>query len=358
MRLAEHSVPMINPEEGNGYGGGLSFCPINNSVKEFASRTAGKLLVVSDGTSYYALAWAASLPRTISVVLDGEDALPLFTMPDGVGGVFAAGNANTLRTARLFAQVRRIPCTVAPTQSSMDGVFEERGMVCAGERLEFPLATAEVVCDLALLKPTLAEGYARLLLGRLALFEARALALFVGGNAPDGERFRLLQCSDHELSAEEIVRTNAFLRRHEGAYTGEGIVLAEHCGGEHAAFRAFWALSALYAAFFKRGRPRKYVVPDYAKRAERAGVPLLAAEPPTAEEFARRAFIFERRRGDLLRELELILRGRSANLRRYNSYAQTPCTANGRRDMLYTLPELAPNGLSAIIRDFGLMEGI
>ena len=67
-----------------------------------------------------------------------------------------------------------------------------------------------------------------------------------------------------ELSPEEIVRRNARLRmlEEDGVPQGEGMRL------EGSAYTRWQALCALYLAFFAKGRPRRYAVPDYAARAE------------------------------------------------------------------------------------------
>lgn len=350
MQLAEH-VPMTNAVETGRTKDGdeLHFCSLADAVAAFAAETAGKILFVSDGEAP-ALAFAARLKRAISVVLDGADALPLFPAPDTVGAVFAAGGESTLIAARFFASVRRVPCAVAPTDGACFGIFGDMGSVFLdGASMEMPLARAKIFCDVALMEPRLDEARARLLLARLARFEARALSAF------GSHREQL--CAAEGNTPEEIVRANAALRRSEaaGAWRGEGATLAR-LYPKPAAFRAFYELSALYAAFFGCGRPRKYVVPDYAARAKRAGVSAAEVCIPTAEEYARRALVLERRRSDLLAEVQGILRGAAAETRSVCAFLKKNGGIGGISDALETLPEHCPNGLTAIIRDFGLLE--
>ena len=73
---------------------------------------------------------------------------------------------------------------------------------------------------------------------------------------------------------------------------------------------------------------------------------------PTAEEYARRALILERRRSDLLAEIRAIDRETHSVCAVLKKSGEN----SGISDALRTLPEHCPDGLSAIIRDFGLME--
>lgn len=347
MQFAEH-VPMTNAvgigrtEDGDD----LHFCSLAEAVAAFAAETAGKILFVSDGETCPALAFAARLKRAISVVLDGADALPLFSVPDTVGAVFAAGGEDTLLAARFFASVRRVPCAVLPADGACFGIFGDMGCVFLdGTPMNVPLARAKIFCDAALVSPGLDEARGRLLLARLARFEARALSAF------GFHREQL--CAADGNTAEEIVRANAALRKSElgGAWQGEGAALAR-LYKEASALRAFHELSALYAAFFGCGRPRKYAVPDYAARAKRAGVSAADVRIPTAEEYARRALILERRRADLLTEIQAIHRETHSVC----AVLKKNWENGGISDALRTLPEHCPDGLTAIIRDFGLLE--
>ena len=348
MLLADVTVPKRNPADGKGYGedGGFSFCPSGECAARFAERTAGKILLVLDKKSCAALSFASRMPRVMTVVIEGN-ALPLFSMPDVVGGVLAAGGADTLKSARLLAKVRRTPCMLLPAESAFDGVFCKEGEVgLDGEKLSFPLAEAEVCVDRALIAPSLAEGYARLLLDRLALFEQRALSIFDRTPAPSERRYALL-ADLNGIGAEEILQKNAALRRTEGDGIGEGIVLARRSSS----FGAFCALTALYTAFFRCGQPRHYVVADYAARARRAGVPPVL--PPTEEDFTRRSLALGGRRAEFLRELGFITRNMATYRRNYLSFG-------GKEEKvppaeLSALPERAA-GLSAVVRDFGLLE--
>ncbi len=60
MLLADVTVPKKNPVDGREYGadGGFSFCPSGECAVRFAERTAGKILLVLDKTSYAELSFA------------------------------------------------------------------------------------------------------------------------------------------------------------------------------------------------------------------------------------------------------------------------------------------------------------
>lgn len=335
-----------------GDGEELSFRDAGEEVQKRLSATAGRALLLSDGTSAEVFAAGARSPRTVCAVFDG-DVLPLFLMPDGVSRVLAAGEAPTLRAARYFAEVRGIPCTLFPSDAALDGVFCREGEVTLGGRpVRVPLKAGELVCDRTLLSPY-AGAYARLLLAVLADIEARALAAFGRSAAPPAGMGDLPQ------DEEGVVRANAVRRRKEmeGAPEGEGVVLARKLGekGEELPeWGAFFRLSALYAAFFERGKPRRYFTPDYGARAARAGTTHAAV--PSAEEYARMALALERMRAGLIAELRALL----AERERYRSqiakfYGKKPPETKGL-SLLSRLPEYAPHGLSAVIRDFGLME--
>ena len=357
MKLDRTLLPM-NPEDGEGEGA-PRFCSLQQGAREFAARTAGKLLFVGDRKSFSALAFSPRLPRAVCVVLDSADALPLFAMPDGVGGVFAAGGADTLRGARAYAALNRLSCVLAPCGATVEGVFGSEGKVrFSGREDSYPLATGQLILDKALLQPTLADGFARLLLARLAVFELRAKAMLGLGQEDRiaEDMFPLLTCLEGEPTDEDILLANVRLAALEagGEPAGEGHVLAALFGGEQPRLRAFCALFALYSAFFTHGKPRKYTVPDYGQRAEYAGT--RAGTPPTAEEYARRSMLLERRRGEIVRELNLLGRRRADWLRMSARLSGKYFSSGGEAPVLKTLPEHAPSGLSALIRDFGLME--
>ncbi len=354
MALAAPSLPKRKAADGDPLRTeDILFCPLPEAAERFSARTAGTILFLSDGGSCPSLAFAARMPRALSIVLDGPDALPLFAAPDGVGAVFAAGREETVRAARFFAAVRDIPCAVAPSDGACDGVFGGMGSVFVdGEAQTVPLAEADLFCDTAFMAPSLGGARARVALAKLARFEARALTAFGREKrgvceARPGER----------AAAEEVVRANIALRLAEadGAWPGEGAVLFRLYPVPDA-WRAFCELTALYAAFFGRGRPRKYFVPDYRERARRAGVPYAGVEIPTPEEVARRALILEERRADFGREIALIARGKSAESDSVYAFSKKAAKNKGVSEELKILPERSPDGLAAVIRDFGLME--
>lgn len=345
MCLAENSLPMMNGEEHER----IVFKERSEGVRQALESSAGKVLLLSDDGSLSAF---SIFPRTISLIFDG-DTLPLFAMPDGVSRVIASGGKEALFAARYFANVRRIPCTLFPQTAALDGVFEPRGEIfLGGERVISSFADGECVCDEGVIAPTLAEGYARLLLTRLAFCEAEALTAF---GIP-----RRGIASELPETAKEIASENARVRLAEraGGYGGEGTILASFLQGDPCpSWRAFLLLSALYAAFFEKGKPRRYLTPDYHARAARAGVETGSVRIPSREEYAARALILERIRARSIREFSGFITKRGEFYAAVSRLSSTPLPEKaGGRAYLDLLPEQAGSGLSAVIRDFGLME--
>ena len=334
---------------------------VGEGAEAFLARTAGKALILADSVTFSALLPAARLSRAVMVVFDG-DALALFGLPE-VGCVLACGGAHTMRAARYFAGVRRIPCMLFPADCTFDGAYEEGARLDLGTKTDVPLADAQVLCDLSLMRSTFAEGYARLVLSRLALFEAKAAGLIArrpfGGRAYE-DAFSLLDNVRGELSCEEVAMKNAQMRRLEraGAPVGEGVVLAALC--QDMPLPALWAertLSALYFAFFRRGTPRRYLIADYRARAARAGICYGALDIPDESAYAARALTLERVRGELLAEITRLRGAHAAQLRAVRTFSDCDAPVPDLKK-LQTLPELAPQGLCALMRDFGLMESI
>lgn len=362
MRLAEVTLPKINPEEnGSENLGGLFFCPLGEAVERTLPCFAGKTLFVSDARSIGGFAPYACSPRAISVVFEA-DALPLFSMPDGVGAVFAVGSAETLKAARFFAKVRRVPCVLFPTEGDLRGVTEESGeILLCGQKTRVSLAEGEVYIDLSLTAPSLAEAFASLLLSRLALIEEHALRVFTCADKPAVyEKAFALSEPAREFDGEELVRRNYGLRHleREGAPVGEGQTLArlhKAAGESYPYWRAFCALSALYSAFFECGKPRRYFVPDYSERAESARAEYWSVSVPSAEEYSFRANMLERMRESFCAELKALLGRKEQFVQTFCSLAHTE-PPRVELERLRYLPEYCPAGLSAYIRDFGLME--
>lgn len=360
MRLSQSSAPKMTPEGEIHDSEELRFCGAEEALREMLVCCSGKLLLISDSGCYRVFA-PVNHPRAIFAVLDRDDALPLFSMPDGVSGIAAVGGEFAMRAARYFAEARGIRCLLFPADPALDGVFDRDGDVTVGgvsARVAF--AEASVCCDLQILRPALPRGYARLLLSRLERSEERALCMLerrdVGEFYEAG--YAAARC---ELSAEEIVRASARLRRLEasGLAVGEATafarILAEK-GIPAPEWQAYRTLVALYSAFFERGKPRRYFVPDYAARARRAGADYNAQSIPTTEEYAARAMRLERMRAELVREF-------LPHSRNLNAERRTVCTLSGDvvrdadvRQLLKTLPERKRGGLTSIIRDFGLLE--
>ncbi len=346
MGLAESSVPKKNLPAGECGAEFGTVRSLNEAVAGFCEARAGKTLFVADRGSFPFIAFAVRRSDAVSAVI-GRDALPLFAMPE-TSGVFAVGGRHVMAAARLYASVRRTPCMLFPTESGLFGAFGQRERaVLGGAPFVCPLAEAEVCFDGSLIGD-FQEGYARLLLGRLALFEQRALWIFGEREKPAEEPFRVLMDLGGEMGQEEILRRNALLRRMDFE-EGEGNLLA----GEIGAFAAFETLLKLYLAFFRCGGAMHTVVCNYEARAAAAGVPFSAMRIPSEETFTRRTLVFEARRGELLRELNLIAGSLEVFRRNYRLLGGK--TAGADVAAAKYLPERS-GGLSAIIRDFGLME--
>ena len=357
MMFADLLPKTTAPEEEEGE---LVFCSSEEGVREVTKiRPAGKLLFVTDGSAFKA--FRNCLPsRALCLVLDSDDCLPLFLTSDDIAMVVAAGQKNTLVSARFFAQIRKIPCALFPVSATLDGVYEPRGSVLLGGAEDsVPLKAAKVCCDRALLAPSLGQAYMRLLLARLALIEAQTLqglGMEEGGEDARERAYRtLLPLKSKTLSFEEVALKNAEIRRCEqgGMRIGEGKILAEEIGrnGEE---KAFFLLAALYTAFFLRGKPRLRV-PDYAARAKAASAAYCQQRVPTLQEFAHRTAAFERIRGKVGRELEDFLEGEMHYKKNFYELTGRAIVGVNGASPLKNLPEKA-GGLSSVIRDFGLME--
>ena len=358
MRFSQGSVPKMTPER-EMYDSELRFCGAEEALREMLANSVGKVLLIAD-SGYYSVFAPVGHPRAIFVVLENEDALPLFTMPDGVSGIAAVGGEFTMRAARYFAETRGVNCLLFPADPAQGGIFETDGeMTVGGVSSRVALAEASVCYDLTILRPALSRGYARLLLSRLERSEERALCMLerreVGALYEEG--YAAARCG---VSAEEIIRANASLRRLEaqGLAVGEATVLARNLaekGIPEPEWQAYRALSALYAAFFERGKPRRYFIPDYAARTRRAGASYSAQSIPSTEEYAMRAMRLERMRGELMREFSAYSRDLNRQRHILSTLAGSVVWDRDVRKHLKTLPEDG-GGLTSIIRDFGLME--
>lgn len=368
MRLAEYSVPKKNcAKEGElRYGSGSE--PIFLSVEEVISNTTrryaiGKILLLTDGDGYKFACSATRNARVICLVQEGDESLPLFAMPDTVVCVLAIGGEAVMRSARFFASVRSVACVLVSLQASLFGCYERRGRIRVdGEEGEFPLADGDVYCDPQRIS-NLSGGFARILLARLATVERHALCVFCenqeGWSHPADRCASLFQGEE----AREIVNAccQIALAEREGGACGEGMALARllsQSGERHAEWCAYIQLSALYSAFFAKGKARRYFVPDYSARCNRAGVGLegyLQVRVPTVEESARRSLVLERTRKTFMNELNGLL-CRIADDRRVFLALGGEVGRVEKLDCLKKLPEHSPHGLSAVIRDFGLLE--
>ena len=332
MQLISASVPKRNAPPGVANGQNeLLFSTVREAAEAQFSRFAGgKLALVSDPERFALFRGFALSPRALSLILE-EDALPLFSLPEGVSCILAAGGEGVLTAARCFAEVRRIPCVLFPADASLRGVSEEEAYITLGGKGALHrLAPASVCCDKALLLPSLA-------------------AFGMGEPRPEVPAF--------EATFECVLRAAYVLPA--ALREGEGFTLAallQRDGEKTPHWRAYVQLSALYAAFFEKGMPRRTFVPDYARRALCAGAPL-CARVPSPEEYALRALTLERIRSGFAKEAKAMLEARERQAERISSLSAAPVSLRGGNTFrLRYLPEFAPRGLSALIRDFGLLD--
>lgn len=355
MQLAETYARKKNSEGDVRAAGGLLFCSQKDAVAEELYRYPyGKILFVTDKRSYAFFSAYAQSPRAVNVCLEGEDALPLFAMPEGVIAVFAAGGERVMRAVRYFCGVSRVNGILIPTDARLGGVLEGEGEVLiGGVKGNYPLASARVYCDVLSMKRSFPDAYARLMLLRLAVFERRALDLWRREDTDVDNVFRATTAPCEGWTEEEIVVRNALLA---GVDFGEGMALARTlCGELHAEWSAFRFLSALYGAFFACGKPRRYVVPDYKARLRAIGkeAEYFQRHIPTSEELARQAVRLEAIRKPLRRDFCTLFCGREQETFLRMGGKNLPLPPNS---LLFRLPEYAPNGLCGYMRDFGLLE--
>ena len=358
MTLAETYAPKKTFTEDADCVSGLFFCSLEEGLKDAASRyPCGKLLFFTDEKNYTAFAEQITLARAVSVCFSGKDALPLFALHDGVTAIFAAGGADVMRSARYYAAVKRIGCVLFPMDARLIGVLEEEAEICVnGTSGRVSLSQATVYCDIDRLQPTLSRAYARLLLFRLATVERRAIDLFERTCSNTDDAFRATLAPSSGWSARELILRNATLSR-IGAL-GEGEVLArvlEKEGDQTPEWTAFVLLSALYGAFFTRGAPAKYVVPNYKERLKKVGreEDYARLHIPTGEEMLRRSQRLERARKSLITDFKGLFRGDEE--REYFRFGGAPAQTLPVQ-FLFRLPEYAEGGLSCYLRDFGLLE--
>lgn len=368
MRLADTSVRKKNPApaaEERRYGSGRPhFCAAEEAAAALKARfPAGTFVFLTDERSF-ALSKLFPPRRTVTLVQETAEALPLFSMPDSTVCAVAAGSAPVFSAARYFAEVRRIPCVLFPSDARCEGIAISRGRVLlGGKAAEYPLRAAETYFDLSRMDG-FPEAFARLLLVRLSCFEHAALRVFRKEEGEADARYEQLFAAAEKGISEDrevIVRAGIALGElGEEGLQGDGRALASLLAGRgepFACFRAYRMLTALYRAFFRKGRPRRFFTPDYRARCERAGVGeagYLRVRIPSAEEYAARAMALERARSRLLRDLGAITaRDRDAEriFRLLGGDLQ-----GAAPPLLSVLPEYAPEGLSAVIRDFGLLE--
>ena len=328
-------------------GSELIFISVEEGIAREFERNTGTVLLVSDESAYSVFTTAASRPNAISIVIE-EDVLPLFSMPEATC-VLGAGGKRALFAARFYAETHHIPCALFPMEATLTGVLERTGEILMnGESTTANLSAGRVYCDMQILGGTLGRAYARLLLAQLEVFEKRALQEF--GIASD----RIAAFAAVELTPEKIIVENAL----RGELKGEGNALVKLLEGRvNPEWRAFLLISSLYAAFFEKGKPRRYYTPDYKARAKAANTKPPASSP-TTEEYALRAMKLEKIRAGYAREIINFTKQKEA-------FAQTVAALSAHQDegdieadlpVLKYLPEHFEGGLSSVIRDFGLMD--
>lgn len=331
----------------------MKFVSAREGIAAFREGHAGKILLLAEGAEPL-LRDVSVAPRTLTVIFDG-DALPLFSI-DGAGAIAAVGGERLMRTARYAAEVLRLPALLVPTSAALDGVFERVGKVRVdGVWCTVPLKDGEIVLDETLLSPSLGHAYARLLLSRLALFELGALSrLRREENGRAEEIYRVLLGAEGD--GRGIVRANAALRllEDEGGFAGEGSVLFRRLGSEQPEIEAYEILLAAYTAFFACGRPNCRAV-DYRACARGAGVPFSALSIPSPEQLFALERAFLRAREDCGRELAALNGNKRAHMSAFRALGgKSP----ERHDLTEwkKLPERHAAGLTAVMRDFGLLE--
>lgn len=336
-------LPERSPEAGE-----VEFTSAREAIRAFLCRTAGKAAVITDAACCGLALEALGGSRAVTVVFEG-DALPLFALPE-VGAAIAVGGGATLRACRFFAEIMHIPCLLLPVGAALDGVAEEAGeIVLDGELRTVPLKRGETVFDKTLLSEGLAAAESRLLLTRLALFETQMLVRF-GLRSADAASERLYAALLEEgEDLPSLVKKNFAARtcEAEGMPCGEGILLSRMLRGVLPEYSAFITLLSLYKTFFSEGALRRYTVPDYRRRARDAGVPYGDLCIPTPQELMRREEVFLGMRGEALCLLSCVERAHAHFLRRHRPKATIKPIGG--------LPERS-GGLSALIRDFGLLE--
>ncbi len=362
MELAEYSLPKTaecESTKGKEHGEffsmekQLQFCSVEEGIARFFTRVPSKKpLYLTDGASYKA--FARRRKEGIFLVLEGKDTLPLFALPPEISCVLAAGEEHVLRAARLFATVQKIPCALFPSSCTLSGALESEPMPLGGASFAFPLNEGNIYCDEAQMRGTLARGYARLLLLRLALVEGRILRV-LDGREENENREKIYQITTNcPASFHEIVRANAQI----GKSCGEGLALAklyEAQGSILPEWHAFDALCTLYGAFLRYGKPRRFYLPDYRLRAEIAGKNYCEQNVPTTQEYRARALALERGRQILLREMMPFWAQREIFLSRVRQLYEGRIEEKTPLSPLKKLPEYA-HGLCEIVRDFGLLD--
>lgn len=350
MQLIECAVPKTTSQTGEeGYTDDrLFFSTVEKSIIEAQKKfCGGKLLFVSDGAGFIPFSTFISSPRAISFIFDG-DTLPLFSTPDGVTCVFACGSGDVLRAARYFALIRRVPCILFPRIATLDGAIYDCGWIRLGDAFaERPLGQGDVVCDMQLMKGSFHRAYATVLLARLAAFESRVLSAFSLGSE--------IKYSCEIDSSFAAVKACSHLSK--DVLRGEGFAFArllEEEGETCPEWTAYVQLTALYAAFFEKGKPRRYYTPNYNARAQAVGEKV--QNVPTVEEYIARAFCLERIRAKFLSEIRPFAKGFLQEEELLYSLCKERVQAGRKRKTLKYLPERYGMGLTSIIRDFGLLE--
>lgn len=310
--------------------------------------------------------------KLFAVWREGDDLLPLFSEPDKI--TCAVGVGGGIPAARYFAAVRSLPCAaVCPSFAPCGAGGGEICVTVAGEKTRFPVPLPNLI---AFCEPAdgrgLEEGRAFLSLCAVQTFAFSACRRLGVGEEEKGGEGEKGKSGEKGEELFPLFRAAADCRGTEGETLFSALLTAEYClsrgsGGEAFALarlvkkyarlsradtflscaRAFAGLCALFfgSGFLRFGKA------DYnarRKEAERLfpeeGIP--APEVPTQVRLLSLAAAFEENRAALFAEISALVK------------TLPPCPEEKIRKaggILRFLPELYGGGISALMRDFGLL---
>lgn len=298
------------------------------------------------------------LPRRLAVVTgEEEDLLPLFLEPDKI--TCAVGVGGGISAARYFAAVRSLPCVaVCPSPAPYGAGGKEICVCVGGEKVRLRVALPDLLCRCGGESDGDTSGArAFLALCRVAAFSCDACRRLYGEEKPSGLYPQFRAAADCQGESRETLFCAVAAAEYclsEGFPGGEAFALArlypaktERDAEADAACAA--ALAKVYALFFGSGFYRGGKV-DYRARREEAErrFPEEATDVriPSAESLAARAAAFAENRAALSSEIDALVRV-------LPSCAEDAVRRAGK--IIRFLPELCGCGISALMRDFGLL---